>query len=122
MVLVDTSVWVEHLRRGEARLAALLDAGEVLCHPLVVGELACGNLRERARILGLLERLPGVPVATHAEALELVESRRLAGRGLGWVDVHLLASALLGPAALWSLDRPLAAAARQLGCAVGADR
>jgi len=122
VILADTSVWADHLRSGNRRLARLLEEGRIAAHPFIVGELACGNLRERARILGLLERLPGVPVATHAEALELVESRRLAARGLGWVDVHLLASALLGTASLWSLDRPLAAAARQLGCALAADQ
>jgi hypothetical protein len=112
--LVDTSVWVDHLRRGNATLASRLHKGEVECHPFVIGELACGNLRRRAELLSLLDALPRVPQAGHDEVLAFVASKHLMGRGLGWVDVHLLASALLGRTSLWTLDRRLAAQARVL--------
>jgi predicted nucleic acid-binding protein len=115
MILVDTSVWVDHLRQGVPLLGDLLTAGEVTTHPFVIGELACGNLTNRAEILRLLTSLPSVRVATHTEALHLVEAHRLHGRGLGWTDVHLLASALLSQAALWTRDRRLHAAVKTLG-------
>jgi len=115
MILVDTSVWVEHLRRGTAALATALEGGEVLTHPFVVGELACGNLKNRGEVLGLLGELPSAPVVTHAEALAFIERRALVGRGIGYIDVHLLASALLaGTARLWTRDRRLAAVAENL--------
>lgn len=114
-MLVDTSVWVDHFRRGNARLAMALEAGEVWGHPFVQGELACGNVRNRQEILALLSALPQAPQATHAEALTLVETQRLMGMGLGWVDVHLLASALLAGVPLWTLDHQLAVAAARLG-------
>lgn len=114
MILVDTSPWVEHLRRGDRRLAALLTDGEVVCHPFVLGELALGNLRNRARILGYLSNLPVVPMAQHHEVLALVESRRLMGTGIGWVDAHLLASCLLAHIRLWTLDKPLGRQASRL--------
>ena len=115
MILVDTSVWVEHLRSGMAALAVELDAGRVLTHPLVIGELACGSLRNRREVLGLLGRLPAAPTATHAEALSFLERRALMGRGIGFVDVHLLASAALAaPVRLWTRDRRLAAVATEL--------
>ena len=115
MTLVDTSVWVEHLRRGEPRLVTLLEQGEVSCHSFVVGELACGNLRTRVEVLALLAALPQVTQAAHAEVLALVENERLSGRGLGWVDVHLLAASRLSGTYLWSFDRRLERAARALG-------
>lgn len=107
MILVDTSVWVQHLRRGNSRLRSLLHDGEVLCHPFVIGELACGNLRNREQILNLLDQLPQAAVAEHDEVLHLVETERLYGRGLGWVDVHLLASARIARSGLLTLDGPL---------------
>jgi len=115
MTLVDTSVWVEHLRRGTSQLRDLLDGGVVWCHPFVAGELACGNLRNRVEILSLLAELPHTTVAQHDEVLELVDRHRLHGRGLGWIDAHLLASALLTHCTLWTRDRALARAARDLG-------
>jgi predicted nucleic acid-binding protein len=118
MTLADTSVWVEHLRRGNARLKALLDGGQVLCHPFVIGELACGNLQNRNQILSFLSALPPAKLAGHDEVLHLVDTNRLFGRGLGWIDVHLLASALLSECRLWTLDKPLADAAKGLGIAV----
>jgi predicted nucleic acid-binding protein len=114
-VLVDTSVWVDHLRRGHPGLAARLEAGAVWCHPFVIGELACGRLRRRAEVLSLLASLPQAPIAAHAEALALLDRHDLAGRGIGWVDVHLLASARIAGMSLWTADRRLAALARELG-------
>jgi predicted nucleic acid-binding protein len=118
MTLADTSVWVEHLRRGNTRMKGLLDCGQVLCHPFVTGELACGKLRKRNQVLALLSALPAAKLASHGEVLNLVDINRLFGRGLGWIDVHLLASALLSRCGLWTLDKPLADAARGLGIAV----
>ena len=115
MTLVDTSVWVEHLRRGSLRLRGLLDDGEVLGHPFVLGEIACGTLANRHEILDLLGALPPVAEASHAEALHALDAHRLHGKGLGWVDIHLLASALLSGANLWSLDAALAREARRFG-------
>ena len=114
MLLVDTSVWIDHFRRGNSQLAALLNEGGVLTHPLVIGELACGRLTNRSKILGLLEALPSASVAEHEEVLHLLSNRRLHGRGLGWIDVHLLASALLSRCPLWTLDKSLISAARSL--------
>ena len=108
MILVDTSVWIDHLRRGNADLAAALDHDLVVCHPFVIGELACGNLANRTGVLALLAKLPAVPVATDAEVLLLIERRQLMGRGLGYVDAHLLASAAIGAVTLWTLDQRLA--------------
>jgi predicted nucleic acid-binding protein len=114
-MLVDTSIWVEHLRHGRVGLAALLHRAEVECHPYIIGELACGSISRRSEILQLLRRLPSVAVAENEEVMRFVERHRLMGRGLGWVDVHLLASAALENVPLWSADRRLAAAARSLG-------
>ena len=113
-MLVDTSVWVDHLRHGNAVLASALEGGDVCCHPFIQGELACGNLRNREEILSLLAALPEVPSASHEEARALVDLRELCGTGLGWVDVHLLASALLAGVPLWTLDRRLASVAGRL--------
>jgi predicted nucleic acid-binding protein len=117
VTLVDTSVWVEHLRRGSPRLRRLLDDGEVLGHPFVLGEIACGTLANRQEILDLLGALPPAAEASHAEALHALQAHRLHGRGLGWVDVHLLASALLSAAGFWTLDAALAREARRCGVA-----
>jgi len=92
MLLVDTSVWVDHLRGHDAALADLLSAGEAACHPFVIGELACGGIRNRQEVLSLLAALPSLPKAEEDEVLLLIERRRLMGRGLGLVDMHLLAS------------------------------
>ena len=116
-VLVDTSVWVDHLRHGEALLQDLLTSGQVTTHPFVIGELACGNLAHRGEILRLLSELPTVNVASHEEVLHLVEQHELHGKGLGWLDAHLLASALLSKTPLWTRDRRLATAAKTLGIA-----
>jgi predicted nucleic acid-binding protein len=107
MVLVDTSVWVSYLRHGHADLARLLNDGEVACHRFVVGELACGNLKNRAVILSHLEALPMEAAVEHEEVLAFIENHNLMGKGLGYVDVHLLASAVLSRLPLWTLDRKL---------------
>jgi predicted nucleic acid-binding protein len=121
MVLVDTSVWIAHLRVGNARLRSMLLAGSVLAHPFVIGEVACGSLRARTLVLSSLAALPEAVVATHGEALKLLADERLFGSGLGWVDVHLLASARLSGALLWTVDSALVAAAVSLGVACEAD-
>jgi predicted nucleic acid-binding protein len=114
VILVDTSVWVDHLSRGSDALAALLEREEVLTHSYVIGELACGDIRNRRQVLHLLTALPAASVASDAEALAMIEDRKLMGRGLGWVDVHLLAAAILSGCRLWSRDRQLIAAAAEL--------
>jgi len=118
VILVDTSVWVEHLRRGLPRLASLLQEGKVLIHPWVIGELACGNLRNRWEVLELLQGLPAAVVASDSEVLQLIERDRLMGRGIGYVDAHLLASAKLNHCQLWTQDRRLVALAQERGLAV----
>jgi len=107
MVLVDTSVWVEHLRHGDLRLKARLQAGQVCCHPFIVGELACGNLKNRSEILALLQALPQAIGAEHEEVMQFIENYRLMGKGLGYIDMHLLASARLTQVPLWTLDQKL---------------
>ena len=111
MVLVDTSVWVSHLRDGNAELANLLNDGRVLCHQLIVGELACGNLKNRAVILSFLQLLPMSIEAEHDEVLSFIENNRLMGKGMGYVDVHLITSAVLTGVPVWTLDKKLAQAA-----------
>jgi len=113
-VLVDTSVWINHFRRSDARLSDLLGAVQVWTHPFVIGELACGNLSSRTEVITLLEALPSVPVVDHDEIMHFVGARRLHGRGLGWVDMHLLASARIAAVPLWTFDRRLALAAAEL--------
>ena len=115
MTLVDTSVWVNHFRRPQSSLIRLLGDFSAGIHPFVIGELACGNLKHRALTLGDLAKMPAAPLATEAEVLHLLESRRLRGEGLGWIDVHLLASALLGGWDLLTADRTMQRAARRLG-------
>lgn len=117
MILVDTSVWVDHLRVADRQLSGLLLDEAVLCHPFVVGELACGAMRHRREILGLLRHLPQAPVVGHEEVLAFVEMHTLMGSGLGWVDVNLLASATLAGERFLTRDRRLVQAARRLGVA-----
>ena len=115
MILVDTSVWVDHLRMSEVGLVALLGDETVLTHPFVIGELACGNIRNRTEILELIGRLPKPPIATDDEALEVIDRHMLNSKGIGYIDVHLLASTLLLPGArLWTKDRPLSSIASRL--------
>ena len=118
MILVDTSVWVDHLRRGDARLVDLLERANVIMHPYVVGEIACGSLHDRAPILELLQDLPAAAVAEGDEVLGFIERHVLHGKGIGYVDVHLLASvALTEGARLWTRDKKLRLVAEMLGCA-----
>ncbi len=108
MTLVDTSVWIDHFRDGDKLLQDMLMNGEVLTHPLVIGELACGNLARRDEVLEYLVALPSVAVATHGEVMHMINSKNLHGRGLGFIDMHLIASSLIDHAELWTKDRRLA--------------
>jgi len=115
VILVDTSIWIDFLRRGDERLADLLDRSAVLGHPCVTGELALGNLRNRDEILSLLRDLPQALVAEHGEVLHLINDHRLHGHGIGYIDAHLLAATRLTPdARLWTRDKRLAALAERL--------
>ena len=107
MVLVDTSVWISHLREAHTDLAGLLNDGKVASHPFIVGELACGNLNNRTLILALLKTLPMTPLVDHEEVLTFIENYNLMGKGLGYIDVHLLASAAIAGLPLWTLDKKL---------------
>jgi predicted nucleic acid-binding protein len=115
MILVDTSVWIDHLRRGNSRLAVALELGEVLTHPFVIGEIACGQIKNRRECLELLGALTAAVVASDEEALQFIEEHELMGKGVGYVDVHLLASvALTEDARLWTMDGKLARVAQAL--------
>lgn len=114
MILIDTSVWVEHLRKGSPALKELLHKGLVLVHPFVIGELACGNVQNREEIMRLLKALPWTKQAENEEVWHLLEQSKLYGRGLGWIDAHLLASALITGCGLWTLDRRLHQVATEL--------
>ncbi len=123
MIIVDTSIWVDHLRRNNELLASLLDDGRVLVHPFVIGEVALGQMRQRKIILAALLDLPRSQVATEEEVLGFIERHTLSGRGVGYIDVHLLAAArLTAGAALWTRDRRLHAVADALGLAMKQDR
>jgi predicted nucleic acid-binding protein len=118
LILVDTSVWVDHLRRGDARLRALLENARVLAHPFVIGEIACGSLSDRKVVLDLLRHLPVAAVAETEEALAFIDRHRIHGKGLGYVDVHLLAAVALTPdSSLWTRDKRLHGIAVILDCA-----
>ena len=118
MILVDTSVWIDHLRKGNTQLNSLLLNAAVLIHPFVIGELACGNLHDRSRILNLLGDLPAGSIAEDKEVLFFIEQNDLMGRGIGYVDAHLLASvSLSSPSRLWTVDRKLNDVAISLGLA-----
>lgn len=115
MILVDTSVWIDHLRHGESALTNLLNAGEVVMHPFVIGELALGNLRQRDVILDTLNNMPRAKIATNEEVLTFINQSKLYGLGIGYIDAHLLASVRLMPVTLiWTRDKRLCAAADQL--------
>lgn len=107
MVLIDTSVWVSHLRHANFRLQKLLEEGRVVSHPFIVGELACGNISNRTEILSLMQSLPMLDVIEHEESLIFIEHNQMMGKGLGFVDVHLLAAAMLAGIPLWTQDRKL---------------
>jgi predicted nucleic acid-binding protein len=115
MVLVDTSVWVAHFRDGNIGLEVLLNKGRALTHAFIVGELACGNLRNRAEILSYLDALPKAVHAEHQEIMAFIENHRLMGKGLGYIDMHLLASAMLSKVPLWTIDKKMGETASMLG-------
>ncbi|MGH8191280.1 MAG: type II toxin-antitoxin system VapC family toxin [Rhodanobacteraceae bacterium] len=118
MILADTSVWIDHLHGANHTLQDLLQANEVACHPCVIGELACGSLAKRREVLAVLAQLPQVPQASHAETLWLLDHHHCYGRGIGWVDTHLLASTALAlETQIWSRDKRLMAVATELGLA-----
>lgn len=114
MVLVDTSVWVSHFRGGNTLLQTLLLEEVVVCHPFIIGEVACGHLKDRKEIISLFQALPSVTMPEHTEVLEFLERNRLMGLGMGWIDVHLLASALLNRVSLWTMDKKLREVATRL--------
>ena len=113
LILVDTSVWVKHLREGDQNLNRLLEQGLVACHPLIVGELACGGIKNRNEIISLLNDLPSTDILEHHEIMDFIEYREIMNKGLGYVDVHLLASAIVSETPLWTFDRALRNIARQ---------
>ena len=115
MVLVDTSVWVEHLRSGNTGLENLLNSGSVVCHLFIVGELACGNLSNRVEILSLLQALPLANHAEHEEVMHFIDNYSLMGKGLGYIDMHLLVSAILTKVPIWTLDKKLREVSSKLG-------
>ena len=117
MILVDTSIWVSYLRAGNSKLERLLNDGEAACHPFIIGELACGNIKNRIEILSLLSALPKVDLLDNEEVLLFIEKNNLMGKGLGLIDIHLLASAILSEAGLWTLDIKLKHEARMSGIA-----
>ena len=118
MILADTSVWIDHLRNGDSALASLLARNEVLIHPMVIGEIACGNLRNREEILRFLAGLPEIPSASNREVLLFIERNQLMGQGIGYIDAHLLtATSLAKPALLWTRDRRLMRLAARMGLA-----
>jgi len=107
MILVDTSVWISHLRDTNSFFEELLNKGLVFCHPFIVGELACENIKNRNEILSLLKALPMASIVEHDEVLTFIEDKNLARKGLGYIDIHILASAMLSGYAIWSLDKKL---------------
>ena len=114
MILVDTSIWITHLRQGSRKLEKLLMDAEVMCHPFIIGELACGNLKNRNEIISLLKSLPLAPTIEFDEFLFFVDRNQLMGKGVGFVDIHLLASSQLTGVPLWTGDKRLKSAAEQL--------
>ena len=115
-ILVDTSVWIDHFRSNSPALRRLLDNDLVVCHPLVIGEIACGNMKHRSEVIESLAVLPTAPLIEYQEVLTFIETHKLFGQGLGWIDVHLLASTMLQHVTLWTLDQSLRNAARRLRC------
>lgn len=115
MVLVDTSVWISHLRYGNSRLQKLLEDCRVVTHPFIIGELACGNISNRTEIISLMQSLPVPDVVEHEELLAFIENNQLMGKGLGFVDVNLIATAVLAGIRLWTQDKKLKQACSRLG-------
>ncbi len=118
MILADSSIWITHLRSCDEGLNRLLDKGRVVIHPYIVGELACGSLRNRQEILRFMNALPQVPVVSHGEVMDFIDSRKLMSKGIGYVDMHLLASAVIAQAKIWTSDKRLEQIAREMGKAL----
>jgi len=114
MVLIDTSVWVTHLQKGVTELESLLLDTEVASHPFIIGELACGGIKNRKEILSLIQALQSSPVVTDEEFMYFLETNKLSNKGIGFVDVHLLASAKMSRISLWTEDKTLQKAAKRL--------
>lgn len=117
MILLDTSVWVDHLRFGDALVVQVLESGHGAAHAFVIGELACGNLKSRASVIGLLQALPQLPTATDDEVLYFIDKHKLMGRGIGYVDAHLLAASTISGSLLWTRDKQLKGIATERGVA-----
>jgi len=116
MVLVDTSVWIDHLRYGDEALSHLLRQEQVCCHPMIIGELACGYLKKRQELISLWQNLPKPTIASHQEALYFLDKNNLSGKGIGYIDLHLLAACLLSmDTMLWTRDKRLVQIANALG-------
>jgi predicted nucleic acid-binding protein len=115
MILVDTSVWVDHFRRSNSELYGLLEQTQVVIHPWIIGELACGNLKNRKEILSLLRHLPTIEAVDDLEVLHLIEVKKIMGKGIGWVDAHLLAASLISGFPLWTMDKNLRSLASSFG-------
>jgi len=117
VILLDTSVWVDHLRRGDSLVVQVLEAGQAAAHAFVIGELACGNLKSRLRVIDLLQALPQLAMAMDDEVLYFIERHKLMGRGIGYVDAHLLAAASISGSLLWTRDKRLREISTELGVA-----
>lgn len=115
MILVDTSVWIDHFRKSDTTLTGLLESERVACHPFVIGELACGTLPKRKDVLSWLGNLFQTPVAEPQEILVMIDALKLSGEGLGYIDMHMIATARLAGIPLWTKDRRLADACGRLG-------
>ena len=113
-ILADTSVWIKHLREGDQNLIQLLEQGLVACHPFIIGEIACGGIKNRSEIISLLNDLPSTDILDHSEIMEFIENRKIMNKGIGYIDVHLLGSALVSETPLWTFDRVLRKIAVQL--------
>ena len=114
MILVDTSIWIDHFRSSDAALVRALELGQVVIHPFVIGEVALGNLRDRGEVIGLMSDLPLLPLMSHDVVMSFVEGRQLVASGIGWVDAHLLCAAAREDVMVWTRDRALGRAARRL--------
>jgi len=113
-ILVDTSVWIKHLREGDQNLTQLLEQGLVACHPFIIGEIACGGIKKRYEIITLLNDLPSTDVLDHSDIMEFIENRKIMNKGIGYIDVHLLGSALVSDTPIWTFDKALSKIAFQL--------
>ena len=113
IILVDTSVWINYLREGDPNLSQLLEQGLVACHPFTVGEIACGGIKNRREIINLLNDLPSVVTLDHSDILDFIENRKIMNKGIGYVGIHLLGSALVSDTPLWTFDKALKKIATQ---------